>query len=244
MSCSYATTVASNTVSISESFFDTSCSLLGDPGTVHEMAWHAGETCKAYDRRMNGRPKVEEGEIFDYHTASTLGIDIPEYTSRSSQNGGSSRRPPRSTVSAVSAGYNHRDKKKRHGLIHRLVSGVLDTIAPPRPRSASPELDWWDTPSPARRYSPDPRPSSQTQQQREQQRRQQREDSERREHQERLKRKAEERLGEAMVKTVAKQCPSCSWYIQKSSGCGESWPFSSLPIELTVANIASFTQII
>ena len=49
---------------------------------VHGEPWHEGETCKAFDRRMNGEEPLDEGEDMDERTARVfkaegLRIDIP-----------------------------------------------------------------------------------------------------------------------------------------------------------------------
>lgn len=39
---------------------------------VHEEPWHEGETCNAFDRRMNGEEPEEEGEAMDERTAQLI----------------------------------------------------------------------------------------------------------------------------------------------------------------------------
>lgn len=43
---------------------------------VHEVPWHEGETCYAFDRRMNGEEPVEEDELPNATSVHDFGFDI------------------------------------------------------------------------------------------------------------------------------------------------------------------------
>lgn len=156
---------------------------------IHQVPWHSEETCRAFDRRMNGESLEIDAEEMDAETARLI------------EREGLAHAMPRAEVMFAQAPVNNYGllrKNRNMSMDENLANSLQDKLNQNDDevfaRSLQKEFAREDKQKEAERKAEHDRLAYQ-------------------------KRKVDEAAGEQTVRSVSKQCPKCHWSIQRISGC-------------------------